>query len=121
VSERIRPGGYDVKLPFVLRDGSMDDWYVLQDHRWQYVSDACVEGDAEEWRQIATALIEGTSISFKRCAAVRKDEEWSQIVYEFYSPRNSQGKSARLVGRDQHIALAQQILALLDPFKAPLT
>lgn len=70
------------------------------------ISDACVEGTAEEMRAIAEAIKARGSASFKRCAVHVKGE----IAY-FCSPRNST--------RDAEVPLADaeefadQVLAAL--------
>ncbi len=105
-------------LPWQLEGPASEDWdwWVLVDNKGRHLADASVEGSSEEWRAIALALIEGTSLRFKRLAADREAD-----AYYFSSPRNSMGQGARLEGRDRHIAFAKYILATLDPFKGPLT
>lgn len=78
-------------LPWRLRH-SFGDFYVLVDAREQYVSDACVEGHADEWRDIVRALRARDRTHHKRCA-VKFEEDGTAL---FYSPRNTMGRSARL-------------------------
>ena len=85
------------------KSDSLDDWYTMEraEHegrQWleptgpnsmQFmdsarISDACVEGTAEEMRELAKAIKARGSASFKRCA-VRVDGERAY----FCSPRNS--------------------------------
>lgn len=67
------------------------DWYALHDATGRYVSDACVEGTAEDMRALADALRAGISVYIKRCAARIVDGEW-----HLYSPRNTLGGHATL-------------------------
>lgn len=85
------------------KSNSLDDWYVVEraEHEGRTwleptgpnsmklmnsarISDACVEGTAEEMRQIAKAIKARGSASFNRCA-VHIDGERAY----FRSPRNS--------------------------------
>lgn len=91
-----------MKIVLVKSDW-LDDWYTVEraEHEgrtWMEptghnsmqfmdsgrISDACVEGTAEEMRGLAKAIKARDSASFKRCA-VRVDGE---LAY-FCSPRNS--------------------------------
>jgi hypothetical protein len=87
----------------LVKSDSLDDWYVVEraEHdgcQWleptgpnsmrfmdsARISDACVEGTAEEMRELAKAIKARGAASFKRCA-VRVDGERAY----FCSPRNS--------------------------------
>ncbi len=77
------------RWPWTL-DGS-DDWYALHDAASRYISDACVEGDTDEWRAAAAALRARENYSVKRLALSFVDGE-----IRFWSPRNSVGGYATL-------------------------
>lgn len=102
-------------MAVTLEPGSFDDWFVLMDgHR--YVSDACVEGNAEEWRAILAALEAGEACSFKRCAM-----HFIAQGVEFWSPRNSVGRPW-VCTRAELPALIESIRAAVAPAVAvPLT
>lgn len=87
----------------LVKSDVLEDWYTVEraehEHRQWFeptgpnsmqfmdtarISDACVEGTAEEMRAIAEAIKARGSASFKRCAVHVKGE----IAY-FCSPRNS--------------------------------
>lgn len=86
----------------VVRSEHMGDWWTIErvDHpneRWmkpvQYgsalmysgrISDACVEGTSMEMIELAAAIENGLSESFRRCAVERVEGG-----YLFSSPRNS--------------------------------
>lgn len=60
------------------------DWYAL--HRdGQGLQWASIEGDADEWRQVADAIERGESIAFKRVAFHKE----SATTWFVSSPRNS--------------------------------
>lgn len=67
-----------------LTHGSFDNWFTLCDRLGGRINGADIEGDREEWAQVAAAIEQGESISFKRCAARRTPAGW-----ELLSPRNS--------------------------------
>ncbi len=67
-----------------LTHGSFDNWFTLTDERGLRINGADIEGDRDEWLQVAAAIERGESISFKRCAAIRTTDGW-----ELSSPRNS--------------------------------
>lgn len=67
------------------------DWFVFHDARGRYVSDACVEGDAEQMRSLAAGLRSGERVYHKRCSAWIEDGAW-----HFCSPRNTMGGHAVL-------------------------
>jgi hypothetical protein len=72
-------------MTITLHHGSFDNWFVLGNERMQRINGADIEGDRDEWEQVASAIERGESILFKRCAAVRKpDGTWL-----LSSPRNS--------------------------------
>lgn len=61
------------------------DWYALHWDNFGRVNGASIEGDANEWRQIADAIERGESIGFKRVAFDKHpDGPWFVS-----SPRNS--------------------------------
>lgn len=66
-------------------------WFALVDAKGRYVSDACVEGDAEQMTALAAALRAGTNYHAKRCAAMLVDD-----AYHLWSPRNTVGGYATL-------------------------
>ena len=87
----------------LVKSGNLDDWYTIEraEHdgrQWleptgrnsatyMYsgrISDACVEGPADEMREIAKAIKAHGSVSFKRCAV----RVAGDVAY-FCSPRNS--------------------------------
>lgn len=102
MNEYVAKPGDNVRA-VVVRSDSMSDWWTIEraEHenvRWmkpvQYgstlmysgrISDACVEGTSMEMLELAAAIENGLSESFKRCA-VQKVEGG----YLFSSPRNSQ-------------------------------
>lgn len=61
------------------------DWYALHYDNFTQLQYASIEGDADEWRQVADAIERGESIAFKR-VAFRKDGDSAWLVC---SPRNS--------------------------------
>ncbi len=80
-----------------------ETWGSIRDADDRYVSDACVEGDREQFIALAEALRAGESVSFKRLRAHRV-----KGGYEFASPRNTMGRSAFLA--DAHVpALIESI------------
>lgn len=89
-----------------LTHGSFDNWFTLTDERGLRINGADIEGDREEWTQIATALERGESISFKRCAAARTADGW-----ELSSPRNS--VTPTKITREQGTLLAAEIRRVL--------
>lgn len=98
----------------------MDDWYTIElaEHENKYwsepteygstlmysgrISDACVEGTAEEMLAIADAIDNKTSVSFKRCAV---NITYSEV--RFRSPRNS--KKDGIVSHAEASELAAKI------------
>lgn len=98
----------------IQRCGDDWDWYVLLDANYRHLSDASVEGTAEEWRAVADALTTGESVSFKRLSAKKDGND-----YLFCSPRNTQGRSARLCGHEQAAKLAEAIYRVLDATETP--
>jgi hypothetical protein len=104
------------KWPWMLESDDEGDWHVLKDARYGYVSDACVEGNADEWRAIANALRLGESVSFKRCAVCWVDA----TTFSLYSPRNTMGRGAQLSGHAKASELADIIdAALTQPTTEP--
>lgn len=71
------------------------------------ISDACVEGTAEEMREIALAIKARSSVSFKRCAVSVDGKEVS-----FWSPRNS--STDGVVPLEDADAFADAVLAELS-------
>lgn len=69
----------------------VEGWCALRDASYRYVSDACVEGSVEEFRELAAALRAGQRYRAKRCSAWIEDGRWW-----FCSPRNTVGGSAAL-------------------------
>lgn len=113
-----------MKIKLVKSDG-MDDWYTVEraEHEGRQwlepsgpnclrfmdsgrISDACVEGTAEEMREIALAIKARGSASFKRCAVNVHGEQ----AY-FCSPRNS--TTDGVVPLAEADAFADQVLAEL--------
>lgn len=106
------------------KSDSLDDWYVIEwaEHenrgwierteyggafRWSgRVSDADVEGTANEMRAIADAIEAGRSESFRRCAA-----HVCERGYQLSSPRNSQREA--LISHEQARHLASEIRRVL--------
>lgn len=80
----------DASWPWRLRH-SFGDFYVLLDSHDRYVSDACVEGHADEWRDIVDGLRKRERKSHKRCAL-----GFANGSALFHSPRNTMGRDARL-------------------------
>jgi hypothetical protein len=68
-----------------------DGWYAIHDATGRYVSDACVEGDTEQMRELARSLRGRHDYSVRRCAAKFDGQE-----IHFWSPRNSVGGHASL-------------------------
>ncbi len=91
--------------PWRLRH-SFGDFYVLVNDREQYIGSACVEGHADEWKEMSKALRSGGSYSAKRCAV--RFEDGSAL---FWSPRNS--ASMRGAGRLPQ-SLAAQLADAID-------
>jgi len=97
--------------PWQLDSDDECDWHVMRDASFAYVSDACVEGTAEEWRDIASALRNRESVSFKRCSV-----RWSGDTFTLCSPRNTMGRVARLSGyakADELADIIERALAAL--------
>lgn len=61
------------------------DWYALHWDNFHAVNSASIEGDADEWRQVADAIERGESVSFKR-VSFQKESATTWLVS---SPRNS--------------------------------
>lgn len=91
------------RWPWKLRH-SFGDFWVLVDANDGYVSDACVEGSGEEFRDMARALRGRWKTSHKRCAVGIDDKG-----LRFYSPRNTQGCSAYL-----ELSKADELAAIID-------
>lgn len=72
------------------------------------ISDACVEGTAQEMREIGFAIEQRAEESFKRCAV---DATTDQV--KFWSPRNSMRPG--IVSRADADDLAEQIRRELGP------
>lgn len=88
----------------IRKSTALDDWYLIvraeHDNKnwWEGSSyrtserlspDADIEGDSEEMIALAKAIINRKNISFRRCAIdIEEDVIW------FYSPRNSEFKTA---------------------------
>ena len=89
------------------------DWLALHDASGRYVSDACVEGNAEQWREAAAALRGRHDFYVKRLGIDFKD---GQI--RLWSPRNSVGGYA-VLPVDLADALADVIDAGLRAVGAP--
>lgn len=90
--------------PWHLDTDDECDWHVLRDAAYGYVSDACVEGTAEEWRDISAALRKRESVSHKRCSV-----RFSGDTFTLCSPRNTMGNVARLSGHAKADDLADII------------
>lgn len=111
----------DVRI-VVVKSDNMSDWYTIEraehdNQRWmkptEYgaslmysgrISDACVEGTAIEMLELAAAIENGQSESFKRCAV-----RWTKDGYLLSSPRNSQHPG--LVSHKLALELAADIRA----------
>jgi hypothetical protein len=103
VNNRPDPADLPVSHVIVVKSEHMEDWYTIEravhdNVRWEKrvkygtslmysgrISDACVEGTAYEMTEIAAAIENGESVSFRRCAA-----RFTKDGYMFSSPRNSQ-------------------------------
>ncbi len=114
-----------------LVKSSLDDWYTIEfkehDGRewWERTgtnssslrmscrpSDACIEGSADEMKEIAAAIRDKRSVSFKRCEAeLAGDEYWLS------SPRNSRRHYAASMQTAKH--LADEIERILIDEKGP--
>jgi hypothetical protein len=70
------------------------------------MSDADVEGTAEEMIAIADAIDSRAHVSFKRCAV-----KWTDEHVEFWSPRNSQRRG--VVSHEDATLLAGEVRAKL--------
>lgn len=81
-----------------------DGWGALRDGNLRYVSDACVEGDEEQWREAAHALRGRHDYDVKRLAIRFVDKE-----IQFWSPRNSMGGYASL-----DVELADALADVID-------
>jgi hypothetical protein len=114
-----------VKLT-LRRDG--DDWFLIEkaehEHEqrnvrnqeggsswWSsaWITDAGIEGDAEEMAEIAKAVEKGSRVSFKRCAVECRDNE-----VEFWSPKNSRNMGfdnppRGIVSKEEAKELAKEI------------
>jgi hypothetical protein len=102
-----------------LRESSLSGWYVIErvepyiapEDRFNIIasmnqsriSDADVEGTAEEMLAIADAIVSGGVASFRRCAVRMLPDG----TVAFFSPRNSQRDG--VVSRDVAEALAVEI------------
>lgn len=94
-------------MTLTLRDGSMDDWYVIEREHGGRICGADIEGTAEEMLAIADAIECGESFAAKRCAVSRPIDG----AVEMMSPRNSI-KPARVTLADAK-ALAAEIRRVL--------
>lgn len=113
-----------MKIKLVKSD-DLSDWYTVEraEHegrqwlertgpncmQWMdsgRISDACVEGTADEMRELAKAIKARGSASFKRCAVSVEDEQ-----AHFCSPRNSTRDG--VVPLADADAFANQVLAEL--------
>lgn len=93
------------EMKLALRKSDIEDWYTIElaeheNRMWleqtapgcmslRYsgrISDADVEGTAEEMKAIAEAIEQRSYAEFRRCAV--KVHEYDRV--EFWSPRNSQ-------------------------------
>ena len=109
----------------LVKDDPESDWYTIEkavhEHRQWFeqtgknsfsfmdtarISNACVEGTAEEMIAIAVAIKERTDESFKRCAVL-----FASDGVHFWSPRNSTVDG--LVSLEEADELANQILTEL--------
>jgi hypothetical protein len=79
------------------------DWYLIEGTGNQ----ACIEGTSQEMLEIAEAIENRTSISFRRCAVYA-----SKTYAKFESPRNS--TEASEVSLEEADQLAKEIHLLLD-------
>ena len=70
----------------------------------RYISDACVEGNAEQWREAADALRRGRDFHAKRLSVGFVEDE-----IRLCSPRNTVGGYATLPA-----ALAGDLAAIID-------
>ncbi len=113
-------------MKIVLNKSDLDDWYVIEraEHEGRVwlertgpngmkfmdsarISDACLEGTAEEMREIAKAIKDHGSASFRRCS-VRVDGGYAY----FCSPRNS--KIEAVVPLEDAAEFADLALAMLN-------
>lgn len=81
----------------------LGDWWVITDDGLQ-ISDASVEGTAEEMHEIARAIRQRGSYFARRCAV-----SWLNGCAEFHSPRNSTSSISQRFTQAEAIALAEQI------------
>lgn len=81
----------------------LGDWWVITDDG-AWISDASVEGTAEEMHEIARAIRRSGSYFARRCAV-----SWSNGCAEFHSPRNSSGGISQRFTQAEAMALAEQI------------
>lgn len=115
----------EIEEPVVCRAGSLGCWYVIEraEHSDTFqlvptnygsvalwysgrISDADVEGTAEDMLGIATAIETGDSFSANRCAVSPRGAD-----FVFHSPRNS--RKYALVKREHALTLAKQIKELV--------
>lgn len=91
-----------------LTHGSLDNWFCLTDEAGRRINGADIEGDRREWADVALAIDQIRSISFKRVAFVlRPDRAW-----DVSSPRNSI-TATRITAVDAS-ALADEIRRVLN-------
>lgn len=95
-----------------LRTSTLENWYVIERADGGRVSDAQVEGTAEQVLAIAEAITERSSACFKRCAV-----ECAKHYVRLWSPRNSQQPAC--VGIGDADALAADILRKLGTTSEP--
>jgi len=127
MNEYVLQPGNDVKLA-VVKSEHMGDWWTIEraehpNERWmkptEYgaalmysgrISDACVEGTAWEIIELAAAIENGHSESFKRCAV-----EKVEGGYLFSSPRNSQEPGFVPLARAKELAAEIRAKVTLPP------
>ena len=113
-----------------VKSDSLEDWYTIEraEHDGKFemrpteygaslyyagrICDADVEGTSEEMLTIAKAIRDDTSVSFRRCAAIRVIEG-----YELCSPRNSQ--ESALLTEAEADALADSIFNVINTTNQP--
>lgn len=104
---------FDVDGPIFVRQGAYENWYVIECARpGQDVSNASVEGTADQMREIAAAIDARAFYSESRCAV---DARRDPVL--FWSPRNSTRTGA--VPRHHAEALAAEIHRTLEPRVEP--
>jgi hypothetical protein len=101
----------------LIRCEVIDNWYTLDD-----VRRASVEGSAEDWHTILSALRMGLDrcTSGRRAAFIRRDLPHARPGIDFYSPRNSDGEVEAELSFADIPAFLLQAQAVLDGTGEPL-